>query len=57
VRQRWLDTGATVVVTGDAGAVSAALGPAGIAVEAERDRRHRYWHGPKFLGESGLSAL
>jgi competence protein ComEC len=48
VRKRWEDSGAAVVVTGDAGAVSVELGPAGIAVAAEREVRHRYWHAPKF---------
>jgi len=47
VSERWRDAGAGVVVTGDAGAVSLELGPAGVAVAAERDRRHRYWHALK----------
>ena len=47
VRERWRRSGARLVVTGDAGAVSVALGPAGTAVTAERDGRHRYWHAPK----------
>jgi competence protein ComEC len=47
VRERWRASGARVVVTGDAGAVSVDLGPAGTAVAAERDVRHRYWHAPK----------
>jgi competence protein ComEC len=48
VSRRWRDSGAVVVVTGDAGAVSVELGPAGVAFSAERDRRHRYWHAVKF---------
>jgi competence protein ComEC len=48
VRERWLEAGAAVLVTGDAGAISVALGPEGIAVAAERDRRHRYWQAPRF---------
>jgi len=48
VRERWRESGATVVVTGDAGAVSVELSPEGAAVAAERDRRHRYWHAPRF---------
>jgi competence protein ComEC len=46
VRERWRDSGASVVVTGDAGAVSVELRPEGVAVAAERDGRHRYWHAP-----------
>jgi competence protein ComEC len=49
VRERWQRSGAAVVVTGDAGAVSVELGPAGVAVAAEREARHRYWHAPPFL--------
>jgi competence protein ComEC len=44
VRERWRQSGAAVVATGDAGAVSVELGPTGITVSAERDGRHRYWH-------------
>jgi competence protein ComEC len=47
VRERWRQSGARVVVTGDAGAVSVALGGSGVAVTAERDGRHRYWNAPK----------
>ena len=46
VRERWQESGAVVVVTGDAGAVSVELRPEGVAVAAERDGRHRYWHAP-----------
>jgi competence protein ComEC len=48
VRERWEHSGAAVIVTGDAGAVTIELGPAGVAVTAERDGRHRYWHTPRF---------
>ncbi len=48
VRERWRENGATVVVTGDAGAVSVELGPTGVTVATERERRHRYWHAPRF---------
>jgi competence protein ComEC len=48
VRARWQDGGATLWVTGDAGAIGVLLGPAGVRVEAERDRRHRYWQAPRF---------
>jgi beta-lactamase superfamily II metal-dependent hydrolase len=48
VRERWEQSGAVVTVTGDSGAVSVTLAPAGIAVAAERDGRHRYWQGPRF---------
>jgi competence protein ComEC len=48
VRGRWQDSGAIVVVTGDAGAVRVDLEPTGVAVAAERDGRHRYWHAPRF---------
>ena len=46
VRERWRESGASVVVTGDAGAVSVELRPEGVALAAERDGRHRYWHAP-----------
>jgi competence protein ComEC len=46
VRERWLESGASIVVTGDSGAVSVELRPEGVAVAAERDGRHRYWHAP-----------
>ena len=46
VRERWRESGAVVVVTGDAGAVSVELRPQGVAVAAERDGRHRYWAAP-----------
>jgi hypothetical protein len=35
-------------VTGDSGAISVLLAPDHIAVAAERDGRHRYWHAPTF---------
>jgi competence protein ComEC len=43
VRERWRESGAAVVVTGESGAVSIALAPEGVRVRAERDGRHRYW--------------
>jgi competence protein ComEC len=46
VSERWRESGAVVVVTGDAGAVTVELRPQGVAVAAERDSRHRYWHAP-----------
>jgi competence protein ComEC len=48
VRERWEASGAIVIATGDAGAIRVELGPAGVAVAAERERRHRYWHALKF---------
>jgi competence protein ComEC len=48
VRERWERSGAVVVVTGDAGAVSVVLTPERIDVTKERERRHRYWHAPRF---------
>lgn len=48
VRERWEESGAAVVVTGESGAVSVTLEPAGVSVTAERDGRHRYWHAPRF---------
>jgi len=48
VRERWERSGAGVVVTGESGAVSVTLEPAGVSVTAERDGRHRYWHAPRF---------
>jgi competence protein ComEC len=49
VRERWVQSGAAVAVTGDSGAVSVTLASDGIAVTAERERRHRYWHAPGIL--------
>jgi competence protein ComEC len=48
VRERWERSGAVVVVTGDSGAVSVVLAPERIDVATERERRHRYWHAPRF---------
>jgi competence protein ComEC len=48
VRERWERSGAAMVVTGDAGAVTVELGPAGVAVSTQREVRHRYWHAPRF---------
>jgi competence protein ComEC len=48
VRERWEKSGAAMVVTGDAGAVTVELGPAGVAVSTQREVRHRYWHAPRF---------
>jgi competence protein ComEC len=48
IRQRWEQSGARVVVTGDSGAVTVTLEPERVAVEVERERRHRYWHAPRF---------
>jgi competence protein ComEC len=48
VRERWERGGALMTVTGDSGAVSVLLAPDDLAVTAERDRRHRYWHAPRF---------
>ena len=48
VRERWQQSGALMTVTGDSGAVTLLLSPDNIAVTAERDGRHRYWHAPRF---------
>jgi competence protein ComEC len=48
VRERWQAAGATVVVTGEAGAVTVVLDPSGVALSSERDGRHRYWQAAKF---------
>jgi competence protein ComEC len=48
VRERWRESGALVLVTGESGAVSVVLAPERITVSAERDRRHRYWYQPRF---------
>jgi competence protein ComEC len=48
VRERWQQSGAVMTVTGDSGAVTILLSPDNIAVAAERDGRHRYWHAPRF---------
>jgi len=49
VRERWERAGATVVVTGDSGAVTVELGAVGVGVSTQRELRHRYWHAPTFL--------
>ena len=43
VAARWRQGGAAVVVTADAGAVGIDLTRDGVAIEAEREVRHRYW--------------
>jgi len=43
VRQRWEQQGATVIVTGESGAVTVELGERGALVSTERDRRRHYW--------------
>jgi len=43
VRARWERAGANVAATGERGAITVALGEAGVRVVAERDRRARYW--------------
>jgi competence protein ComEC len=48
VRERWLESGAEVIGTGGAGAVSVVLTPDRVAVTAERGGRHRYWRAPRF---------
>lgn len=48
VRERWETSGAVVVTTGDAGAVTVALDAGGARVSTERDGRHRYWRTPRF---------
>jgi competence protein ComEC len=52
VAARWRRSGATVLSTADAGAVSIALTARGVAIGAERDRRHRYWQTPS-AGDAG----
>jgi len=47
VRERWERSGAVMVVTGDSGAVTVELRPAGVAISQRRDVRHRYWHAPR----------
>jgi competence protein ComEC len=44
VRRRWAQVGAALLVTGDVGAVTVALGPDGLTVSAERARWRRYWN-------------
>lgn len=48
VRERWSQSGAEVIATGGAGAVSVVLAPHGIELTAERDERRRYWRAPRF---------
>src|SRR6185503_3036809 len=43
VTARWRRSGAAVVVTSDAGAVSIDLTSEGVSLAADRDARHRYW--------------
>jgi len=43
VTARWRRDGAAVQVTADAGAVGIDMTDAGVAIEAEREVRHRYW--------------
>lgn len=43
VRRRWEQAGATVLVTGESGAITVELGEAGAVVTSERARRGRYW--------------
>jgi competence protein ComEC len=43
VRRRWLEAGATMLVTGNDGAVSVRFRDTGIEVESHRQRRQRYW--------------
>jgi competence protein ComEC len=42
-RKRWEAHGATMIVTGDAGAITVDLTSSGVHVETERGRRRRYW--------------
>ncbi|HEX5047753.1 MAG TPA: DNA internalization-related competence protein ComEC/Rec2 [Gammaproteobacteria bacterium] len=67
VRERWQASGAAVLVTGDAGALRISLGTSpgaslglasgdgGVAVQAERDGRHRYWEARAASAESSAS--
>jgi competence protein ComEC len=48
VRERWSESGAEVIATGGAGAVSVVLTPHRVVIAAERDLRHRYWRAPRF---------
>jgi competence protein ComEC len=48
VRARWQASGATLVETGVAGAVTVELAGGEARVFAERDGRHRYWETPRF---------
>ena len=59
VRQRWEDVGATVLVTGDHGAIDVSFGVEGLEVSALRYLRRRYWHGKRepVSGAVDVSAL
>jgi competence protein ComEC len=59
VVERWTRAGATVLVTGDTGAITIALAKDGLALAAERQRRRRYWHAESrpSPGEEGTGAL
>jgi competence protein ComEC len=43
VRARWAESGASVAVTADGGALTATLDERGVAVTAERDAHPHYW--------------
>jgi competence protein ComEC len=59
VRQRWTGAGATVLVTGEAGALHVSMNASGTEVRAQRLRRTRYWHADTrpLSGARGPSAL
>lgn len=48
VRERWQASGATLIETGAAGAVTIEFVRGEARVRTERDARHRYWETPRF---------
>jgi competence protein ComEC len=59
VRRRWEEAGATVIVTGDSGAVHIRLGTPTPRITVQRGGRRRYWdaESASIPGESGNAAL
>jgi competence protein ComEC len=59
VRQRWVDSGAIVLVTGDDGAIDLVLGRDSIDYRSARDDDRRYWRRDRepVSGAIALSAL
>jgi competence protein ComEC len=43
VQARWEAAGASLLVTGEEGALTVTLGGDGVSVIGERERRHHYW--------------
>jgi competence protein ComEC len=59
VRRRWEEAGATVIVTGDSGAIRIRVGTPTPIITVQRGARRRYWDAESapIPGESGNAAL